>query len=259
MKVALKVDNTGARPRSIGDPGRVSTPTIRKIHDALEFARTRPTIALVYGPPGVAKTTAAKWYAEATNRAVLGGTAVVYVQASEFKKTPAAILNAIAEEGLNAYGRARTFSYETVRTIAGRVARQGLILIDEAQHLTAAAMDGLRCFYDEYGIGLAYLGNEMVFTRTSKGANRAMFAQLHSRVGVNLNLPGVEDEDATAVAQAWGITGHAELSFARDLARGPGGLRLLAQVIEQAIRAANSLSRPLDADLLRIAAEEREA
>lgn len=55
---------------------------------------------------------------------------------------------------------------------------QGLLIVDEAQHLSAGAIDQLRAVHDRAEVGLALLGNEEVWSRIDGGGRKAQ-AQLN--------------------------------------------------------------------------------
>src|SRR6267143_1374215 len=65
--------------------GWVETPTTTEITEAIEFARTEPSISIVYGAPGIGKTmTAERYAAERRDGADRRSGRCIYVMASEF-------------------------------------------------------------------------------------------------------------------------------------------------------------------------------
>ena len=64
---------------------------------------------------------------------------------------------------------------------------KGLLIIDEAQHLSLLALESLRSIHDATACGLVLMGNESVYANLS-GRRSAEFAQLFSRVGMVLKL-----------------------------------------------------------------------
>jgi hypothetical protein len=234
----------------VSEPAWVETPTSTKIMAALEFARTTPTIAIVFGAAGCSKTTAARHYAEGRK---WGKGSAYYVCAGRFNRSPTAILHLIAEAVGDYVGGYRN---DTIaRSVLERVSERSLFIIDEAQHLDADALDGVRYFFDAGKVGIAYLGNEEVYTRISRKGRRAAFAQLHSRVGMRLHVQRPTDEDVDAVLAAWGIRGRRERDYALQIASQPGGLRTLSQVLRQASIYAAETKRTVDRGILSAAAE----
>ena len=64
---------------------------------------------------------------------------------------------------------------------------KGLLIIDEAQHLSLLALESLRSIHDATACGLVLMGNESVYANLS-GRRSAEFAHLFSRVGMVLKL-----------------------------------------------------------------------
>lgn len=235
------------------EPGWVETPTSTKIIGALEFARATPTIAIIFGGAGVSKTSTAFRYVG--SRQSPDKNRAHYICAAKWISSPTAILAEMAE-AIDPYLAASAYRNDTLaRGIISRLSPGDLLIIDEAQHLEAAALDGIRYFYDEVGIGIAYLGNEEVYTRIARKGRRAAFAQLHSRVGMRLHIPAPQEGDADAVLEAWRIAGRNERRYAQQIASLPGGLRTLTQVLRQARIVARGMKRPVDQNVMRAAAE----
>jgi DNA transposition AAA+ family ATPase len=111
---------------------------------------------------------------------------------------------------------------------------QGLILIDEAQHLTSQTLDQLRMFYDLADVGMALMGNEAVHARLEGGARAAQFAQLFSRVGMRLARPRALKGDIEQLMDAWDIAGKGERALLAQIAKRPGALRNLTKVLRMA-------------------------
>lgn len=231
------------------EPRLVETSSHRRLHQL--FARAQGGIlALAYGGAGVGKTTAALRYAEGHREY---GKTAHYVNMHAVV-TPTAMLNTLAETiRLSAsFGAYRNVSL--MRSIADHLAPGDLLILDESQSLRPDALDMVRFFLDTRGVGIALLGNELVFSAIVGKNRRAMFAQLHSRVGMRLHIPHPTEEDADAVLKAWGVNGGAARDYGRQLALGPGGLRQLTQVLRQARIAAAAKQRVMDNELMYSAA-----
>ncbi len=239
------------------EPTWVETPTSQKIRGALAYAQSTPTIALVYGGAGVSKTTTAKRYVEEEGKQKKEHYFIrpqtFYVSAAQWVRTPVAILHQIAE----AIGTSTEHAYRK-NALANAILRAfkpgDLLIVDEAQNLEPAALDGIRYFHDEGGIGIAYMGNEEVYTRINGRTRIAAFAQLSSRVGRNVHIELPSPEDVDAILEAWGIGGRKELELAHNVALRPGGLRGLAQVLRQARALSAGLGKPVDSKIMKAAA-----
>ena len=230
----------------------VETPTSVQIMGALEYARATPSIAVVFGGVGCSKTSAARHYAKSFSWPSKGR--VHYVYASQFRRSPTAILHAIAVKVFPDFVGAYR-SYQIVEEILGALGPGSLIIVDEAQHLETEALEGVRSFLDEGGIGLAFLGNAVLDARIAGKGRHAAFAQMHSRVGMRLHVGRPSDDDIKAVLDAWRISGRREREYAGQIAGGSGGIRQLRKVLDQARLAATELNRPLDFNLMTKAVE----
>ena len=120
----------------------------------------------------------------------------------------------------------RALSRDLKRRLMGT---QGLLVIDEAQHLGVQALEEIRAIHDAAQIGLVLSGNESVYARLSGGSRRADFAQLFSRVGRKLKIGMPSTDDVNAILSAWGVSGAKEREYAHQIAsmRVPGKLPVL--------------------------------
>ena len=228
-----------------GPAGIVATGTGRAIAAALLFAQDKASIAVVYGGAGLGKTTAAHVYAAANPN-------VWRVTATPSTAGLMATLEAVAAAlGLrDIANRPAAYMREIVQRMTGT---RGLLVIDEAQHVSTPALEELRSLHDAAGIGLALLGNEAVYTKLTGGSRQATFAQLFSRIGYRLRLTEPRRDDTDAILAAWGVAGAKERDWAHKLATLPGGLRTLIHTLRQAGMAAASSEQPIDVRLMQLA------
>lgn len=203
----------------------VETPTAKKIRAVFEFVATLHDISVIYGGAGIGKTTALKKYAEKQPNCWV-------VTATPATASVAAILEEIALAlGLRDFpGRASRVQREIIRRLRDT---KGVLIIDEAQHLSINSLEAIRCIHDATEIGLILCGNESVYSRLTAGGSRtAAFAQLFSRVGKRLrltkNLPG----DGIALAKSFGVIGDKELDLIDEISKNPGGLRMVAKTLQ---------------------------
>lgn len=233
----------------------VETTTTQKIEAILEQSRRVPTIGLIYGAAGVGKTMTALHYARVPRQR---GASTYYVAATAFTHSPATFMFEVARAVLGGSINIETARGYAAYSIVGKiltVLRSGdLLIVDEAQHLDPAALDAVRIFLDQAHCGICLIGNELVFTRIGGKGRRAEFAQVSSRCGARLQIAAPDERDIDAVLESWGVKGSAERAFLHEIARGPGGLRQLANVVRQSRIVATQMKRPLDAQILRAAA-----
>lgn len=239
------------------EPEWVDTPTSAHIRTALMYAQATPTIALIHGGAGLGKThTARRFLAENAGKSmgvVSSYKPTVYmVTAHPGMGTVASALCAISE----AMGRSGD-AYRNdamARQILQASNRGDLLIIDEAQHLDIKALDQIRYFHDEGGIGVAYLGNDEIHTRINgRGRQAAFLGPLASRVGMRLPIPHPTEGDVSAILKAWNVAGGKETDYALSIGLSSIGLRGLTQVLRQAAFIAKSMNRVLDARAMRTA------
>lgn len=207
----------------VAPPRWFRTPSSQKILDTLAYAQMAGDIVCVYGGPGVGKTVTLRQYRD-TNPA----TWIATMAPDSAPVVPA--LEEVAEAvGLrDAAGGARKIARAVRRKVEGT---RGLLIIDEAQHLSVAALEELRSIHDATGIGLALVGNEAVYARLTGGTRASHFAQLFSRIGSRLFISRPTIGDVRALAAAWGVKGKAEMDLLQQMASKPGALRGVSKVL----------------------------
>lgn len=128
-----------------------------------------------------------------------------------------------------------------------------LLIIDEAQHLSEKAVEEIRSWNDEAGLGIALFGNIKVLKRIEGGGRDDAFAQLYSRLSMRMVRPLPLKADAVALAQAWQIFDDGLTNEVVRIAQYPGGLRGATMSLEIASMIAASERRPLQVDDLKSA------
>jgi len=257
QRLAAWLEESDLLQAAESEPDWVETETSARIMAALEFTRKTPTIGVIHGAAGGGKTKSGRRFQNDVRRRMQNlndDPVVYYVTAAPHITTSSSILHAIAG-AMNHYACVNAYrNLVFVEEILRKTKPGDLICVDEAQFLEAAALDMLRYLYDQGGIGIAYLGNDALYTRISGKGRRAEFAQLHSRVGMRLHIEAPKEGDVDAFLEAWGISGRTERDYGQQIAAGPGGLRQLAQVLRQARLFARSMKRPIDQRVMRAAA-----
>lgn len=123
-----------------------------------------------------------------------------------------------------------------------------LLIIDEAQHLSEKAIEEIRSWNDDAGLGIALFGNIKVLRRIEGGGRDDAFAQLYSRLSMRMVRPLPLQADAVALAEAWKIFDAALINQVVRIAMNPGGLRGATMSLEIATMIAASERRPLQVD-----------
>ena len=205
----------------------VETPTARRIMAALSYARGAADVALIHGVPGVGKTLTARRYCSTTVGAWMA-------TMSPAARSVCGALERVAD-ALRIQSGPGTGAARLEAEILARVtATQGILVVDEAQHLTIPALDAIRGIHDAAGIGLALIGGDALYARVTGGGGRTMeTAQLYSRIGKRVRVVRAERADMDALIGSWEIEG-ALAQVLRDTARGGGALRTLAKTVRLA-------------------------
>ncbi len=205
--------------------GWVDTPTSIEIERAFVKARSMPGMAVVYGAPGVGKTSTIKRYASTTPN-------VWVVTASPAVSSMAAILKLI---GIAVKARGGYRNYDLAREITNCITgTRGLLVIDEFQHLSLPAIEQVRAIHDASDVGVALVGNEAGWANMTGGSRRLDHAQLFSRCAPVVSLVSPQEEDVNAILDAWRVTAQAAKEFALQISSGGGGLRNLVKTLQQA-------------------------
>lgn len=218
-------------------PTFVETPSAKRILSALRFAHFANDFSVIYGASGLGKTLAIRHYVERSASAfavtMTPATAGVVPALEEIAQAVGA--------GVTSGGAAKLH-----RSIVERLrGTAGLLIIDEAQHLGASALDQIRAIFDATDVGLALVGNEFVFSRMTSGHRAAMFDRLRGRIGKRLHLARPTLEDADAIAEAWGVEDSKARQLAATIASQPGGLRTLTKGLRGASTVAAQQGAPV--------------
>lgn len=225
-------------------PAFVWTKTAEDVTALLRQAQHMPDMAICVGPPGVGKTTAAAQYARTNSN-------VWKITANPSVISPRAVLYELCRV-LGQYGTG--MASKVTRSVCDKVrGTGGLIIIDEAQHLSPEAHDLVRSIHDDADIGIALLGNETIHTRLEGDGKREKFAQLTSRIGVRIKVPPARKRDIDALLTAWEIDGAPERGLLHAIARKPGALRLMSKTLKLAHMMASHQGVPVSAALIRAA------
>ena len=206
-------------------PDWVPTATGQRIIGALGYAQVAGDIAVIYGGAGLGKTSAIQQYASTA----LNVWHVTMTPASASVVT--ALEEICAVLGLVEQGGAAKLFRAIVRKVRGT---GGLLAIDEAQHLSIAAMEQIRSIHDATGIGVTLVGNEELYARMTGGNRAASLSRLYSRIGKRLSLTRSTDADVRTLIDAWGIDDSKCRSTLADIARKPGALRTVTKVLRLA-------------------------
>lgn len=211
--------------QTIGGHNYTATDTATRILQLLQFAQTAGDFSVMYGGAGVGKTSTIRHYAALNPN-------VWVVTMRPDTSGVASCLEEIGETmGVKSSGRVNRLSRDICRRLEDT---NGLLICDEAQHLTTQALESIRSIHDASGVGLVLSGNESVYARLTGGTRSSAYAQLFSRIGKRLRLTKPAKQDVTAIAALYGITGEKELSMLAGISQKPGALRGVVKTIRLA-------------------------
>lgn len=211
-----------------------NTPSAKEFMEHLHYAQSLPELVVIAAASGIGKTTAAEQYRKQNPNVWLA------------TMSPAtSTVNGMLKHVCRKLGIAERRYGELVDAIGRRVANTGgLIIIDEAQHLAPLALDQLRYFFDEYGVGLAFIGNEEVYARLEGDGTTAKFAQIYSRVGGRTAKTKPTANDISMLLDAWGVKDAGEIKLLKAIALKPGALRRMTKCLQLASMLAAGAQEP---------------
>ena len=128
----------------------------------------------------------------------------------------------------------------------------GLLIVDEAQHLTPLLRDQLRStVHDAAEIGVALVGNSDLKAQFARERATGKYAQLVSRVGQRLDTTRPFKSDVNLLLDGWGLTGEEAREVALGVAMKPGALRQMGKTlrIAFALAAVRVADEPNAADI----------
>lgn len=223
--VALK-DQDHVRGQLPSVPDFVLTPTSSRVMAALGYAKLAGDIAVIYGGAGLGKTTTVREFQRS------------YPNVWIATMSPAKASVAAAFEELcvavgfrsPAMGAARQ-QRDIERRLAGT---EGLLIIDEAQHLSIPALDAIRAIHDATGVGIALVGNEAVYARMTGGNRAAYLDRLFSRIGKKVKLQHPTSTDVETLAGVFNITEKESIALLCQIGAKAGALRSVVKILRLA-------------------------
>jgi hypothetical protein len=226
-------------------PEFYATETTEQLERMLGFAQ-RGQIVIAALEAGCSKTTAAKRYAVQYPN-------VFYVEVPRSAGAPNNLFKLI----LAALGvrdpSGGTFDLSRQISDQFRKVSKPLLIIDEAQHLAEATLDEIRYWNDATDVGIALFGNVGILQKFSR------FAQLDSRLSLQLHRRRPLPADVEAMADAWKITNVQVRKELQGICAKRGGLRKGTKALQLARMMATAEQCELNLDHLRSAWSELDA
>lgn len=251
-KLTVWLDNRSRRTNEMPiAPDFIATRTVKQIWNALQYAQLAQCITVIYGNSGVGKTRALQQFAaERPN--------VWLITVSPSRSSLSECLYELALElGI---GDAPRRSGQLGRAIRRKLrGTNGIVLIDEADHLDYSVLEELRILQEETGVGLALIGNHQVYGKLTGGNSRNMdFARLFSRIAKKVSILKTKKADVDAIADAWGLNKNAERELIHALSERPGALRTISHTLRLAAMFAHGKKEMLSEKHIRDAIKDLE-
>lgn len=206
------------------NPGFVMTETAKLITSDLTYAQVTESIVVIFGASGVGKSETLREYKRRNNN-------VWMITASPSRSSLTECLYEIALElGLDDAPRRKGPLSRVIRQRLDK--SEGLVIIDEADHLDYPTLEELRILQEETGIGMAFVGNNKVYTQLTGGRRNEDFARLFSRIAKKRGLHKTRQADVRSIANAWQIITEKEMGLMLQISERPGGLRLLTKTLK---------------------------
>jgi hypothetical protein len=250
-------------------PGFIMTPTAEKMFAAFDAARAQSRIVIVATDPGIGKTFVAKeWLRQlwAQERATLDATSpylrdtfssrdgALYVYLNGIS-TLSGALSEICEGLSEAEHGYRNENLK--KRISYRIGGGFVLFLDEAQHLEASAVDGLRFIVDQLGASLVLLGNIEYYNKLIGDGKAARFAQIASRATARLQIQHPSEGDVDAILSHMGISGSEEREFSITVAMSSGALRTLFEILNSSITFAAQVQKRVDLKVMKSVAKAK--
>jgi hypothetical protein len=223
-------------------PEYFSTPTSEELTNLLHYAQLGKMAAAAMGA-GMSKTSTAKHYQQCYSNVWL---ATMKPTTATPNTMLVEVLRALGQR--EATGTPQKLSNEVVAKLKDT---NGLLIVDECQHLTTPSFEEIRSWHDQTGIGIALLGNYSMMSRIEGTSRSSDFAQIFSRLGLKKILNTPLPSDALALADAWGFDDEAIRKFIVEISQQPGALRSVTHMIELASMFAAGAKAPLDVSFLK--------
>jgi DNA transposition AAA+ family ATPase len=131
-----------------------------------------------------------------------------------------------------------------------------LLIVDEAQCLSDAALDQLRAIHDAAGVGMALIGNRDLYSRLSMGESAVTLDAVRYRIGKRLSLANASADDVGAILSAWGVTNAKMRKALTEAGTQAGGLRSVCKTLNLAALLAKRAEQALTDTHLRQAWQE---
>lgn len=213
--------------------GIAVTPTTRDIHATLRICESGHFLGAVVGAPGTGKTTAIEAYAAASE-------GVKICRMNRATSALQAMLGRICQsldlDAPSCAGAARLLNLATEAVFGGQPLRSdiSLLIIDEAQYLDDAALEGVRDLYDAIRdlCGVVLVGNDSLPARWADSKKSShLFRQLSARMLQPHVLGAPDADDLRALCAHYAINAKESRALIERAASRPGRLHNVERLL----------------------------
>lgn len=229
-------------------PGWLPMPTALKVQTALLMAQQTPCMSIICAAPGTGKTMTARQFAKSRPHCHL------------FTARPATRSYQRMLMAIGAMFQIQASAAHLDRMIGEKLQRNGhqtLLMIDEAQELDDNAINQIRHWLDEYGCGIALLGNMEIYRRIGGERPVPGFAQLHRRVGITVQETRPTRTDIKMLLDAWQVEDAGMRKLLTQIGQKPGALGQLTFTLQLASQLAAADFRAMTSNDIRLAWQNR--
>lgn len=198
----------------------------KSVFTSLQLAQSIPAISMMYGGPGIGKTEAAQQYKKNSSH-------VWIITVSRSGGTFTAVLRQLRDLLKIKKRRCTTaeLSVDIKKTLQGK---KGLIIIDEAQYLSGAALQELRIICEGIA-GIALIGNGEIRDRMTSLRTRDEMEPVWSRMIRAVDMDELPEADVVAYIRAWGFTDADCIALLTEYGlKANGALRTVDFIIQMA-------------------------
>jgi len=215
----------------------VSTTVSEAIHEILTTCLIDAEFGVICGHSGLGKTMALRQYNKIRPSSVLIEVAPTMNQVD--------MLKAICSElKLPANGGCHAM----FEMIVGRLDQSDrLLIIDEAEYLSAKCLNTLRRIHDKADIGVVLCGMPRLISNLRGKSND--FAQLHLRVGHYINLNNLKSSDADTISRAV-LKNPSQIILKKLYEECKGNARILSKILKRGIRVSKINKTDLDVGII---------
>ncbi len=231
-------------------PPFVMTTMASEIINALIFAQALPGFVTITAESGLGKSAACKHFASTRSN-------VHMITMTSYTSKPHGVLKVLSKK-LNVVQHDPA---KLVDAIGERLEVTGngtLLIVDEAQNLTIESMDLLRHYKDNYGCGVAVVGNDEVYSKFKRKYDSATSPQLKSRVSKRLRRTKPKAKDISMILDAWGVSDLDARQVLTGIAYKPGALRQVDETMKLASMIASIEGAEISAELIEAAFQNRD-